>query len=718
LKNYLKSKQLLLILDNFEQILEAAPLVETMLVAAPHLKVLVTSRAVLHLYGEHELIVPPLAVPDPARLPPIEHLSQYDAVRLFIERARAVKSDFTITNANAQAVAEICVRLDGLPLAIELAAVRSKLFAPEQLLERLKNRLQVLTGGARTLPARQQTLRNAIDWSYSLLDANEQRLFTRLGVFVGGCTAQAADAVCNADPALGMDVLDALVSLIDKSLLKQEQERDSEPRFVMLETIREYALERLALSGQADVLRTAHTIYYLALAEHADPALKSPEQAIWLQRLEAEHENLRAALQWLLDRGAQEQALRLTGALWRFWRLRGYLSEGRRWLDAALGGEQTAVLRDSEPALAAARARALTGAGILAHYQGDFTGATALCGESLTLFRRLGDRPGVAAALHGLALNARSGGNYAAARAMYQESLAISRELGDVWGSASALCYLGSVYLFSANYAEARPVFEESLALFKQAGDPEGHAVALMSLGIVSWNEGDNHSAWSLATEALTAFQDLGNRRYFSSALSELARIATSRGDGASAQKLYEESLAVAIDLGDRFSVAQTLERLADVAVRLQQPVWAARLLGSAHTLREALGVPRPPMDVPDYERSAGAARAQLSAQAFASAWAAGQMMTPQQAVASQESPLPHKHHTPATASPADLDALTARELEVLRLVAQGFTDAQVAERLIISPRTVHGHLRSIYSKLNVTSRTAAVRYAVDHQLL
>jgi DNA-binding CsgD family transcriptional regulator/tetratricopeptide (TPR) repeat protein len=488
----------------------------------------------------------------------------------------------------------------------------------------------------------------------------------------------------------------------------------------MLETLRAYALEQAMLRGEVEALRRQHAAYYLALAEHAEPALKSAEQAIWLQRLEAEHENLRAALQWLIDRGTQEQALRLTGALWNFWRLRGYLSEGRRWIDAALAGEQTASLLDSEPALAAARARALTGAGILAHYQGDFTRATTLCGESLTLFRQLGDRPGIATALHGLALVARSGGNYAAARAMYQESLAINRELGDIWGSASSLCYLGVVYMYDANYAKARPVLEESLALFKQAGDPEGHAVALHALGMVNGREGDNHMAWSLTAEALTAFRNLGNRRSAASALSELGRVAASSGDGATARDLHEESLGLLIELGDRLGIVTVLEELADVAVRLKNPAWAARLLGAAHALRETLGTPRAPLYTPGYERCAAAARAQLGAQAYARVWAAGQMMTPQGAIASEESPLSlsQQGHTPPAVLRPDPNGLTTREVEILRLVAQGLTDAQVAERLIISPRTVQGHLRSIYGKLEVTSRTAAARYAVDHQLL
>jgi DNA-binding CsgD family transcriptional regulator len=545
-------------------------------------------------------------------------------------------------------------------------------------------------------------------------------LFRRLAVFVGGCTLEAATEVLSFElkvmneeprqlrtqnPGLSraegseLKTLEGLAALIDNSLLRQEASLNGEPRFLMYETIREYALERLEAGGEIATLWRQHATYYLTLAERAEPKLMSAEQAVWLQHLETEHDNLRAALQWSLERGGAEPALRLGSALWRFWRLRGYLGSSA----------------DSRLPWADARAKALTGAGMLAHYQGAYTRAAALCGQSLTLFRQLSDRRGVAVALHGLALVARSAG----------KSLAISRELGDIWGSASSLCYLGVVYIFGADYAAARPVLEESLALFKQSGDREGLAVAIHCLGVVSWGEGDNRTAWLLLTEALTIFRALGNRRYIAHSLSMLGRVATSGGDAATAQTLYEESLSLLIDLGDMFEVASALEGLADAAVRLEQPAWAARLLGAASTLREALGVPRAPLDAPGYERGTTAARAQLGEQAFTSAWAAGGTMTPAQAIVARDlvAMLGQSNKTqrlpiPAPAELDDLAGLTAREAEVLRLVAMGLTDAQVAEQLIVSLRTVHAHLRSIYGKLQVTSRTAATRYALDHQLL
>jgi predicted ATPase/DNA-binding CsgD family transcriptional regulator/transcriptional regulator with XRE-family HTH domain len=727
LKTYLRPRRILLVLDNFEQALSAAPLVAELLLAAPHVKALVTSRIVLRLSGEHQYPVAPLVLPDRAAALSAEAIGRSAAVQLFVARAQAAQPDFVLTSEVALAVAAICARVDGLPLAIELAAARITLFPPEALVARLAAPLQLLTGGPRDLPTHQQTLRGTLEWSYNLLSDDEQRLFDHLGAFVDGYSLAAVEAVHRAFTAAdaagttAIDLVEPLAALVDKSMIRQIGTADA-PRFTMLETIRAYALERATLRGEANALRHQHASYYLTLAELAEPALKSDEQAIWLQRLEEEHENLRAALHWLIDRGAQEHALRLAGALWRFWRLRGYLSEGRRWLEAALAVRAPASIPATGPSLAAARARALAGAGILAHYQGDYTRATALSGESLTLFRQLGDRPGVAAALHGLALVARAGGNYAAARARYQESLAISRELGDVWGSAYSLCYLGVVSMFGANYAEARPLFEESLGLFKQAGDPEGQAVALHGLGIVTcWGEGDNPRSWSLLAEALTVFRTLGNRRYIAGTLMELGRVAARSGDAVTAQQLYEESLELLLDLGDRYTVSQLLEVLADVVVQRKQPAWAARLLGAADALREALGIPRAPFDAPAHEHSTATARIQLGEPAFASLWAAGRTMTPQEAVASadasQEGP-PPQPHSQESASSADPPALTLREIDVLRLVATGLTDAEVAERLVVSLRTVHAHLRAIYRKLDVSSRTAAAHYAVKHQLL
>jgi len=391
LKGYLSRRELLLVLDNLEQILSAAPLVGELLSAGPRLKVLVTSRIPLGLYGEHEYAVPPLSVPDPRRLPGLEALSQYEAVRLFIERAGAAKAGFEVNNANAPAVAEICARLDGLPLAIELAAARVKHLSPDAMLGRVGWRLRLLTGGARDLPERQRTLRGAIEWSHDLLDEGEKVLFARMAVFSGGRTLEAIEAVCDAEGDLQVDALDGVSSLLDKSLLGREEGPEEEPRFVMLETVHEYAREKLEESGEAEGVGRAHTRYFVALAERAEPELTGPEQKRWFARLEAEHGNLRAALSRSLEAGDSASALRIGAAVWHFWVVRGHFGEGRRWLAAGLAG--------GEAVPAGIRAGAMHGLGELALWQGDRARAVEGLEASLTLYREAKNRRGEAYAL-------------------------------------------------------------------------------------------------------------------------------------------------------------------------------------------------------------------------------------------------------------------------------------------------------------------------------
>src|SRR5215210_1326398 len=376
-KDYLSERRLLLVLDNFEQVLGAAPTVTELLAGAPGLKVLATSRTSLRLYGEHVFPVPPLTLPDLERPPPLERLTQYEAVGLFVERAQAVKPDFKVTNESAPAVAEICVRLDGLPLAIELAAARITMLPPKALLRRLSSRLKLLTGGARDLPERQRTLKATIEWSFALLDEGEQVLFGRLAVFSGGRTLEAIEAICDADGDLPMDAFEGVSSLLDKSLLRQEEGPGGEPRFVMLETVHEFAREKLGKSAEAEEIKRTHAQYFLTLAEEAPPELRGPNQLEWLERLEAEHDNMRAAISWALERKEVEVALRLGGALSWFWSVRGYYSEGRRWLEAAL-----AMDGRGSPEV---RAMVLAGAGVLASEQGDLDRAQESCEAGLAL---------------------------------------------------------------------------------------------------------------------------------------------------------------------------------------------------------------------------------------------------------------------------------------------------------------------------------------------
>jgi len=712
LQESLQDTQMLLVLDNFEQVVAAAPLVAELLAACPRLKCLVTSRVVLRLRGEYEFPVPPLALPDPRHLPAVEALSQYAAVALFIQRALAVKPDFHVNNANALAVAEICIRLDGLPLAIELAAARSKLFSPQAILARLGRRLELLRGGARDVPERHQTLRQAIAWSYDLLEVGEQALFRRLAVFARGCTLEAAEAVCQAvhAPAAGpgqlLEVPDGVGSLVDKSLLDQQEQASGEPRFRMLETIREYGLECLTVSGEEQAIRRAHAEYYLALVEEAEPALMGPEQTSWLDRLEAEHDNVRAALHWAEEGGDAEIGLRLAGAVCQFWLIRGYLREGQERLARLLG------LAEASPHTAV-RAKVLTRAGHLAHNLGDFTAARALFEESLARWRALGDPQGIATSLNDVGWVVLCQGDYAMARSLSQESLARWRALGDPQGIATALHNLGRVAHCQGEYAAARALHQESLALRRAREDRRDIAFSLTHLGWAMHKQGDSRGATTLLEEALALFQDMGVKQLFAlasailaevahdqgedgraamlieqsvtlfrevgdtqsltvalsifgtiahaqgengrarafleeslvlqrdigikwgmtTALNRLGMVEHTQGDDGRATALYEESLTLCRELGDKHGLAECLEGLAGMAVAQQHLERAARLLGAAETLREAIGAPLSSRERVRYDRDVSAMRAGLGEAAFAAAWAAGKATLPEQGI-------------------------------------------------------------------------------------
>ena len=743
LKAYLREQQLLLLLDNFEQVVAAAPVVTDLLVTCPDLKVLVTSRTSLRVRGEREFPVPPLALPDPKHLPAIEDLSQYSSVALFVERALALKPDFQLTTANAHAIAEICARLDGLPLAIELAATRVKLLPPQALLARLGSRLQVLTEGARDVPERQQTLRNAIKWSYDLLSTNEQRLFRRLSVFVGGCTLAAVEEVCEALDDVETNVLEGVASLIDKNLLQQVEDVNGEPRLVMLETIREYGLECLAASeeaGEAEATRLAHANYYLQLAEETEQKLRSAQQAIWLERLEREHDNLRTALRWLVEREEVEMALRLGGAMCQFWAMRGHLSEGRQTLEGILSGSNL------ETVSLQARGKALNGAGVMAYTQGDYGQAKVLCQESLELFRKLGNRRGIASSINGLAFVAMVAGDYAAASAMFEESLVLFRELGDKWNLADTLYFsalAASFRIDQTDTAAARSKVEESLAISRELGDQRGLAYSLNLLGFVSLLQGEGSAAFPLIEESLAIHKALGNRQGIAYTSLNFGWFSLSQGDYVAARARYEKSLAVMIELDDRWFIAACLEGLAMTAAQtsteesLASALWAARLWGTAEALREAISAPLRSFERAINEWGIAKVRSQLGEEAFATAWAEGRTMTPAEVsllspdnaaqelvvetVGASRADTPSKLAQPAstvTSLPNPPAGLTGREVEVLRLLAMGLTNAQIAERLVISLLTVKAHVRSIYSKLDIASRSAATRYAIEHKLV
>jgi len=711
LREYLRDRQLLLILDNFEHLLSATVELLDVLADAPQVKVLVTSRALLRVSIEHSIRVPTLSVPqsaDPVALP---ELDRYDAIRLFLERARAVDPDFRVTADEAATVAEICRRTDGLPLAIELAAARLRHLSPRALLARLERRLPLLIDGARDLPPRQRTLRETIAWSYGLLEPEVQRVLRHLAVFVDGCTLEAAEMVCD---GVGADVFGSLTELVDQSLLLPDA--SDAPRFRLLETVREYAQEQLAASGEHAEAASRHLAFYLALAEEAEPQLRASHQAVWLGRLEVEHANLRAALAWALARGANDCALRLAGCLWRFWFFHGHFTEGRQWLEAALSA--------TGPTCSSARAKALCGAGMLAHYQADYAQAEALCSESLSLYRQLDTELGVASALHGLAVVARSKGDFAAVRARYAEALALLRALGDSAVLGNALVYFGYAVLIEGDIEFARALIREGRTAYEAARDLSGIAFSVHASGVLEWYDDNYAAAQRCVEEGLLTFRAVGDQRSVARSLGNLGNIAVSRGDHRAAASNYSEALALFRALGDTLFIASTLEGVAGLAIATKQPERAARLLAACDKMRELISAPVAPIEKPRLERMRADVRAQLGEHAYLSAWAEGRRMTAEQAVTASF-PEPGPTSWPVDGRPAGGERkqtsrptdLTSREIEVLRLVAGGFTNASIADQLVISERTVNTHLVSIYGKLGVHTRATATRFAVEHHL-
>jgi predicted ATPase/DNA-binding CsgD family transcriptional regulator len=762
LKAYLREKQVLLLLDNFEQVIAAAPLLVALLHACPALKMLVTSRARLRVSGEFEFRVPSLALPDLHLLPEHAALLEYAAVALLLQRAQAIKPDFLLTAGNARDIAEICQRLDGLPLAIELAAARLKLLSPQALLARLSHRLQVLTAGVQDAPARQQTLRNTIQWSYDLLTDEEQCLFRRLSAFVGGCTLEAIEAVCAALPDGVGQVLEGVTSLLDKSLLHQSEHEIGEPRLSILETLREYGLDCLRESEEGQAVQHAHVGYYLRLAEEAVPRLKGAEQLVWLANLSREQENLRAALGWLIEHGEGELALRLAAALWWFWFMHGDWSEGRRWLEATL---QLPFPQGST----AARATALSGAGELAWSMGDQSAAQRLLSESVSLSRELRDERGLACSLGILGLVLQEQGELAEGQARVEESLALCRQLGRTWDLARLLLNAGQTVRRQGNFPRAAALYQEGLTLARALGDRYLITYGLTHSGSVAIYQGDLVQAMALLQEGLTVARELGDKRFIAvglnnlgytmflsgsdllltedmarealklarelgymsslvSTLDTLAQIVHAQGNVEQAEALYLESLSLALENGYVVWAGERLIGLARVAEAQGQSERAARLLGSAQALVD-VNKHLAPVERAAYERDVARLRARLGEETFAAAWNQGRSMTPQQALAASEQavssePVPalpqpllggKSSSSRTQASPA---GLTAREMEVLRLLAQGMTSQQIAERLILSLHTVNAHVRSIYTKLELNSRSALTRYAIEQHLL
>jgi predicted ATPase len=610
----------LLVLDNFEQLAGAAPVTSEILDACPAVKAVVTSRVVLRVYGEQEFPVLPLTTPDAGAVLSPLRLLDFPSIALFVQRATAVKPDFCLTAQNASAVVEICRRLDGLPLAIELAAARVKVLSPAGMLARIASRLELLTGGARDLPERQRTLRRAIDWSYDLLTPAEQKLFRRLSVFVSGCTLEAAEAVCNTQEDLDWDLFEAVASLVDKSLLNQTGPNDEQPRFTMLETIREYAYERLEQSGELDLIRRAHAAYCLVMAEEGMGAMTPPEQDAWLIGCDSEHDNFRAAIEYLVRTRNADWGLRLGGALLWFWESREHLTEGRAALAALLG------LPDASH-LSPARAQALLAAGLLADAQFDYAFADEITRQSLEMHRQLGDRNGMATVINALAGQATKRGEYAQAQSYMEEALLIWKELGDS-RVVLGLSNLANIAKKHGDYALARATYERCLELFRSKADMRGMASALNGLGDVALAEGDYPAARRLYHDSLTRFQQIKDDWGVAGGLRDLGDLARQSGDYLGACSYYKQALGLFRRLDHRRGMVRVLEHLACCAVPEARPDCALTLAGASAAMREKLGMPPSAAEQKELDQMLRQARDTLADAEQRKSWAEGHVMS------------------------------------------------------------------------------------------
>ena len=669
---HLRERRLLLVLDNFEHLRAAAPAVADLLAACPGLTVLVTSRERLRLRWERTLVVPPLALPDLGRPLELNVLAQVPSVALFVQRARAVASGFALTPENAAAVAALCARLDGLPLAIELAAVRANVLAPSEMLARMERRRPLLRQSAPDLPARHQTLQAAIGWSYDLLPPEEQAVFRRLGIFVGGWTLAAADVVVGAGE-LGKDALDSLSALAEKSLVQVAGHAEDGPRFGMLETVREYALEQLAVSGELEETRRRHAAYFLALAEQTEIELKGSRQQPWFDRLEREHDNLRTVVKWSSEGGESWLGLRMASALWFFWWLRGHVSEGRRWLETALA--QNPGAPDD------LRLPALEGLGTLTGWQGEYEQGAALIDEALRLTRALGDDRGTARALGRLGWIAWANGRLERALELAQ-ALGAYRETADAW----SLAY------------------------------------SYLSLGCLLYEAGQDDAAIAALEESLRFFPAVEERHGVAFARTKLALLMQGRGEPARARELAREGVEFARALQDAHVIAYGADDVAQLRGGQGPPEQLARLLSAADSLRQALSLPRTPRERAAHAALVAALRRRLGEEAFAAAWGAARELPPDQVAELALAALstgPSRNGAPAQpAGRQTANPLSEREREVLRLVAAGLSNQEIADRLVITERTARFHLTSSFNKLGADNRAQAVALAAQRGLL
>jgi non-specific serine/threonine protein kinase len=702
---------MLLVLDNCEHLVGvAAGLVDVLLDSCPRLRVLATSREALGVAGESRWPVPTLSVPGPPRSPTLTELENSGSARLFAERARHRDPSFTMGSENLRAVAEICRRLDGVPLAIELAAARVGTLSLEQISQRLEDSLKLLTAGDRTAVPRQQTLRGALDWSHELLGEPERELFMRLSVFAGGWTLEAAEAA--ASGVEGGDALELLSGLANKSLVVSEPTGGGGVRYRLLEPVRQYALEKLEENGNAQSVRRRHAEYFLTLAEEAEPELWGPEDAAWLERLEAEHDNLRAALSWALEREEAEPALRLAGALWRFWITRGYYEEGRRWCEGALEkGDR-----------AAAQARVLAGLGHFALWQGDLGRAEASAQEGLKLSKEVGIEGVIASdflIILGEALSKR--GDNKPAKELLEAALVLSREAEDKRCITWSLGSLANVSCSQGDHERARELYEEGLALARELGGAETIGAQLISLGYEFLLEGDHERAAALNQEAAALLRNRGYRTGLECALDNLGWAALMRGDYERAAELFDESVVLCKELGDKPTAAESLEGLACAAAARGEAERVARLLGAAQGLYEAEGYHHTPRERAIREPYLADGRSRIDGEVWEAVFEEGQAMTLEEAIEyalSEEEGVAPSSPTPEQSSSEQPAALTRREEEVAALVARGLSNRQIASELHLSGRTVENHVSKILRKLGLASRTEIAAWATRQRLI
>ena len=713
---HLADRKMLLVLDNFEHVVSAAPFVSDILASCRGIAVIATSRERLNVRSEHVFVIPPLDLPDRAWLDDHEAILNSPAVALFLDRARTVRHEYVPAAAEIRALGELCVELDGVPLAIELAAARSRVTSPLAMIGQISDLVRPTEGGPRDAPPRHRSLHAALSWSYDLLSPAEQQLFRRLGMFEGGCSLEAAQAVASEGAAL--KVRDGIESLVDKSLLTAEWRGDGAntdvaPRLRQAATIRTFALEQLAAHGELEAIRKRHADYFEAFVGLAERALHGgPDAPAWLDRLDDEHDNLRAALRWSFGSGDAGRGLRLATRMWRFWLRRGYFTEGRDWLSRAIARTDTSVPTSS-------RAVALLGAGALAGFHGDYASAARALEESLAISRATGDERDQARALLYLGIVSTESGDQAAARGQLEESFRIHEALGDLIYAARALQFLGVAARRGGDDAGGRAFLERSLDLFRQEQDIHGIGLALTSLAEAAWQRGDLLSAERMLDESTGINRRLGNRAGIAGALAALARVALDMGDRQRARDLLTECLTLRRALGDRAGLAVALEGFASAAADAGDAERAYRLAGAALALRGPVGESAWPQFEGELERRLAGTPGPRRSVSTAAALAEGRAMATEQAihVALRDEAATVQAAT-ARRRLGRSDDLTPREREVAVLIARGLTNRQIADTLIISERTAVKHVEHILAKLQMRSRAQVASWATAQRLL